>query len=223
MRDKAKRRGRARKRDRPLRKVGKNTTIDESKLKRFMDPNLAFALSHAVREHVLVVLNERIASPSEVGEEIGVGASYISYHFTELRERGLIELVEKRQVRGVWEHFYRAKTTLYFDDREWERLPLTFRSSLSLDHLRSIYGEAVKAVLAGTFGSGSGTHLSWTTMRVDKKGWEDTMAVVAEALEGVLAIRTECAERLAGASEEAIPTTVAMMSFKTSAGPVPQE
>src|ERR1041384_592861 len=94
-----------------LKKMGKRTTIDESKLKRFMDPRLVFALSHTVRAHVLVVLNEEVTSPSAVGREIGVSAAYINYHFEELEREGLIELVRVEPRRGAKEHFYRARKT----------------------------------------------------------------------------------------------------------------
>jgi hypothetical protein len=107
-------------------KLGKSTAIDPRRLKRVMHPDMSFAFSHMVREHVFVVLNERVASPSEIAREIGVEASYVSYHFKALL-RGLIELVDKRKVRGVWESFYRVKIPLDFGDSEWGRLSAAVR------------------------------------------------------------------------------------------------
>lgn len=44
-------------------------------LKTFMDRRLIRALGHPVREHILAVLNERIASSKEIGDEIGADVS----------------------------------------------------------------------------------------------------------------------------------------------------
>ena len=201
-----------------LKKMGKRTTIDESKLKRFMDPRLVFALSHAVRAHVLMVLNEEVSSPTAVGKGIGVSAAYINYHFEELEREGLIELVKVEPRRGAKEHFYRAKTTLFFDDREWERLPEAFKSGITGDMLRSIYDEVAEALEAGTFTARDNMHLSWVSMPLDAKGFHDLGMLLLETLEKVKAVKAESAERLAATGEEAIPTTVAMLGFET-AGP----
>ncbi len=206
-----------------LKKVGKRTTIDESKLKRLIDPRLVFALSHAVRAHVLVVLNEEVSSPSAVGREIGVSAAYINYHFEELEREGLIELVRVEPRRGAKEHFYRARKTLAFDDREWESLPETFKSGISGEMLQTIYDAVAKSLEAGTFTARNNVHLSWTSMPLDAKGFADVSALLQNTLESVQAVKAESAERLAGSGEEPIPTTVAMIGFEAATGgPAPR-
>jgi DNA-binding transcriptional ArsR family regulator len=195
-------------------KLGKNTAIDRRRLKRVMHPDMSFAFAHMVREHVFVVLSERVASPSEVAREIGVESSYVSYHFKALRERGLIELVDKRRVRGVWESFYRAKAALYIDDPEWEHVPAAVKSGLCSGMLQAMYEEATRALTAGTFAFRPGMHLSWTSMSVDPRGFEDLAALLRETLEGVRSIQAESAERFE-AGEEEILTTVAILNFGT--------
>jgi DNA-binding transcriptional ArsR family regulator len=206
-----------------LKKMGKRTTIDESKLKRFMDPRLVFALSHAVRAHVLVVLNEEVSSPSAVGREIGVSAAYINYHFEELEREGLIELVRVEPRRGAREHFYRARKTLVFDDRAWDSLPETFKSGITGGTLRIIYDEVAEALEAGTFTARNEMHLSMVSMPLDAKGFGDVGALLGETLEQVRGIKAESAERLAASGEETIPTTVALIGFETATGPSPSE
>jgi DNA-binding transcriptional ArsR family regulator len=58
---------------------------ESDELKTFFDRRLIEALGHPVREHILAVLNERIASASEIGEEIGADVSSF-YHHVEARE-----------------------------------------------------------------------------------------------------------------------------------------
>ncbi len=204
-----------------LKKMGKRTTIDESKLKRFMDPRLVFALSHTVRAHVLVVLNEKVTSPSAVGREIGVSAAYINYHFEELEREGLIELVRVEPRRGAKEHFYRARKTLAFDDRAWDSLPETFKSGITGGTLRNIYDEVAVALEVGTFTARSEVHLSMVSMPLDAKGFGDVGTLLNETLEKVKAIKSESAERLSASGEEAIPTTVALIGFETATGSAP--
>lgn len=69
------------------------------------------ALAHPVRARALTVLNERMASPSELAEEQDEAVGYVAYHVRVLREMELIELVKSRQVRGATEHFYRLPGT----------------------------------------------------------------------------------------------------------------
>lgn len=206
-----------------LKKMGRRTTIDESRLKRFMDPRLVFALSHVVRAHVLIVLNEEVSSPSAIGKGIGVPAAYINYHFQELEREGLIELVRVEPRRGVKEHFYRAKKTLFFDDQAWGELPETFKVGITGDTLRSIYDEVAEALETGTFTARSEMHLSMISMPLDAKGFGDVGALLRETLRRVKAIKAESAERLAEGGEEAIPTTVAMIGFETATGPSSSE
>lgn len=70
------------------------------KLKTFFDPRLIKAISHPVRAHILAVLNERIASGREIGEELGADVSSFYHHIELLEKLGCIERVASRQRRG---------------------------------------------------------------------------------------------------------------------------
>jgi DNA-binding transcriptional ArsR family regulator len=73
-----------------------------------VDPRLIKALGHPVRVRALAILNERVASPSELAEELGEALGNVAYHVKVLEENGAIELVRTAPVRGALEHFYRA-------------------------------------------------------------------------------------------------------------------
>jgi len=49
--------------------------IRKDRLKKFIDSRLITALGHPVREHLLAVFGERIASTSEIGDEIELDVS----------------------------------------------------------------------------------------------------------------------------------------------------
>ena len=92
---------------------------DKSKSKKkFIDQRLIKALAHPLRSDILAILNERVASPNELSQQLGEGLSQVSYHVKVLREFDCIELVKTEPRRGAVEHFYRAikRSLLTADD-----------------------------------------------------------------------------------------------------------
>lgn len=72
---------------------------------------LARANTHPLRVSILEVLSMdggRTLSPKDLSLELKAPLSTVNYHVTELRDAGLVEVVDERQVRGAIEHFYRA-------------------------------------------------------------------------------------------------------------------
>lgn len=83
--------------------------IAEGRLRQVLDLKLSKALAHAMRGHIVAVLNERVVSPNEIAKELGMDVAYVSYHFRVLRDDyGLIEEVSTADRRGSTEHFYRG-------------------------------------------------------------------------------------------------------------------
>lgn len=71
---------------------------------------LARTKVHPLRISILEVLmidGGRTLSPNEIGFELQVGLSNVSYHVKELFKAGFIELVGTEQRRGASEHYYR--------------------------------------------------------------------------------------------------------------------
>jgi len=72
---------------------------------------LARANTHPLRVSILEVLSldgGRTLSPKELSRELQAPLSTVNYHVTELRNSGLVRVVDEQQVRGAIEHFYRA-------------------------------------------------------------------------------------------------------------------
>ncbi len=72
---------------------------------------LARANTHPLRVSILEVLGideGRTLSPKDLSVELQAPLSTVNYHVTELRESGLVKVVDEQQVRGAIEHFYRA-------------------------------------------------------------------------------------------------------------------
>src|ERR687895_190138 len=125
--------------------MARTTTID------LVDPRIAKALSHPMRARILVILNERVASPNEIAEMIKERLPNVSYHVRALQDLGCIELVDTAQRRGAIEHYYRAVVRPFFSDRDWKRLPRSGRQAISGTALEVIWEDVADAVNAGSF------------------------------------------------------------------------
>jgi DNA-binding transcriptional ArsR family regulator len=197
--------------------------IEGGRLKRFIDPRLIKALSHPLREHVLAVFNERVASTSEIGREIDLEVPAFYHHVEVLEDLGCIERVESRRRRGAKEHFFRAKSALLIDDSDWLKIPASIRSDLMVSHIQSLLNDFVRALSCGAFAANVGTHVTWLPGVFDRLGWQECMVLMNETLTRMMEIQKCSRERIAVTGEAGIPATIALLGFETSssAGPSP--
>jgi DNA-binding transcriptional ArsR family regulator len=186
-------------------------------LKTFFDRRLIKALGHPVREHILAVLNERIASAREISDEIGADVSSFYHHIEELEELDCIERVESRRRRGATEHFFRAKRTLFFDDEAWRAMPASLREDLAASSLQLLFDDVVRALEAGTLEVRDDRHVSWMPSAFDARGWEEATELMNQTLDGLRAIREAAAARLA-LGAPSIEATMALLAFETPGG-----
>ncbi len=188
-------------------------------LRTFFDRRLIKALGHPVREHILAVLNERVASAREIGQELGAEVSSFYHHIEELEKLDCIERVETRKRRGAKEHFFRAKRTVFFDDEAWQRLPVSLRTDLTASFVQSIFDDATLALDAGTFAGRGNEHVSWTPARVDAQGWEEATRLINQTLSRLATIMEASAARLAAEGKEGLSATVGILAFETPMPP----
>lgn len=179
-----------------------------------VDPRIAKALSHPMRARILGILNERVASPNEIAEQIEERLPNVSYHVRALLDLGCIELVRTAQRRGAIEHYYRAVVRPFFSDRDWKRLPRTGRQAISDVALQIVWEDVSDAITAGTFEARADRHLSHNALELDEQGWKDMTKLLAGALAEVERIATASASRLKESGEDGIPTKAVLMHFE---------
>lgn len=169
-----------------------------------MDTRLMRAMAHPMRIQIVSEINKpgRTLSPSRFAELIERPLSLVGYHFKELEKFECIELVEKRPVRGATEHIYRASRRVLFDSDEWAQLPAIMKAGTAGRALTDFLLAGREAIEAGTFEARDDSHLSWTTIRVDERGWCEGSAIVAEALDKLLVLETKCAPRIEAGAEQ---------------------
>jgi hypothetical protein len=144
------------------------------------------------------------------GEKMG----HVSYHFRELAETGCIELVEEVPRRGATEHFYEPVRTAMAWSREWEALGSYVKQNLCASVLRGGVEAIGEAIDSQSFEARPNSHLSWDTLRLDAQGWDRATAIMDRALEELLEVETESAERTS-ASNPAFLATYLMSTFES--------
>ena len=188
------------------------TTLD------LVDPRIAKALSHPMRARILVILNERDASPNEIAETIDERLPNVSYHVRALLELGCIELVDTAQRRGAIEHYYRAIIRPFFSDRDWKRIPRSARQAISDTALEIVWEDVSDAVKAGTFDGRPDRYLTHSPMVLDEQGWTEMTAVMAKAFAEAEKVESRSAGRLKRSKEDGVPTRVVLMQFESPPG-----
>lgn len=71
-----------------------------------------------------------------------------------------------------------------------------------------------EAVEAGTFAARDDSQFCWTMIRVDELGWVKAVNIVADALEALLALETECARRIE-AGAEPVNATIGLGAYES--------
>jgi hypothetical protein len=189
--------------------------VPKTKKKDDVEQIVAKAFAHPLRVQILIILNERVASPNLLAQELDQSLNLVAYHVRVLEKYDCIELVDTKQRRGATEHFYRATRRQFLTDSEWSRLPESLRPGLSGAMLKALFDDVEEAVSGGTFDELSDRHLSRTPMVVDQRGWDDTAALLGDTLDRILEIQAESSQRLAESGEEGMLAKAMMLHFKS--------
>lgn len=162
------------------------------------DTKIAKAMSHPVRVQALAILNQRVASPSDIAEEIGLPIANVAYHVRALLQLGCIEEVETRPVRGALEHRYRATRRALVQPDDWASMPGSARHEMVATAVEQGLGEVGRAMEAGVFAEDEADfHVSYTPLRLDEQGSKELKALLDELLDRALEMQAAAAQRVA--------------------------
>jgi predicted ArsR family transcriptional regulator len=189
--------------------------LPKTKKKDGVEQIVAKAFAHPLRVQILIILNERVASPNLLAQELDQSLNLVAYHVRVLEKYDCIELVDTKQRRGATEHFYRATRRQFLSDSEWARMPQSLRPGLSGAMLKSVFDDIEEAVKSGTLDEKEDRHLSRTPMVVDRQGWDEVSTLLSETLDRVLEIQGESNERLTNSDEEGLLSKVEILHFRS--------
>jgi hypothetical protein len=189
--------------------------LPKTKKKEGVEQIVAKAFAHPLRVQILIILNERVASPNLLSQELEQSLNLVAYHVRVLEKYDCIELVDTKQRRGATEHFYRATRRQFLSDAELARMPESLRPGLAGAILKSVFDDIEEASKSGSLDEVDDLHLSRTPMIVDKQGWSEVSELLRGTLDRVLEIQTESSERIASGGEPGILSKVHLLHFKS--------
>lgn len=176
---------------------------------------VAKAFAHPLRVQILIILNEKVASPNLLAQQLDQSLNLVAYHVRVLEKYDCIELVDTKQRRGATEHFYRATRRQFLSDDQWSQMPANLRPGMASAIIGSMFEDIEKASKAGTLDQVDDVHVSRTPMVLDAQGWTDVSDALKGTLERVLEIQAEASERLANSDESGVLAKVNLMHFKS--------
>lgn len=139
-------------------------------------------------------LNQGVASPNQMAQELKAPVGNVSYHVRVLADLGAIELVGTQPRRGATEHFYAATQRAWFDAADWAVLPLTTRRGIFGDYLREIYSDIASAGDLNGFDDPR-AHVSFTPLELDEQGIDEVAALLDRLLQDILDAQAASAGR----------------------------
>jgi DNA-binding transcriptional ArsR family regulator len=183
------------------------------------DPRVIKALTHPLRVEILRSLEDRVASPSELADEIGAPLGNVSYHVRQLHALGLIKLVKKTPRRGAIEHHYKALAQAPISDEAWAGTPGLVKESVVGTSLGQL-GKDVNAAAAGGGFKRAEAQLVREELKLDDKGFQDVAKEFARAQDRVAKIRDDATRRLSKSGDDARAANVVLMLFEAAGGEV---
>lgn len=190
--------------------------VKGTKRSDFLDARLVTAVTHPVRVECMGILLERVASPSELAEELELPIQNVSYHIRELEKLGCIELVRTEKKRSV-EHFYRVVKRLLIDADTWTEVPRKDQITLTANLVRLMGEDVNAALLHGTINDDD-NHISRTPLKLDRTGWSEVVDELEDTLKRLLAIESRSIQRRSEATPDAddpIDVKVEILHFRS--------
>lgn len=185
-----------------------------------VDVRLAKALSHPLRQQLLMALSGRVASPSDLADELGARLGDVSYHTRQLHEHGCLELVRTERRRGAIKHFYTASLRFELEDEQWRTLPPSARRRLAGEVLTEIWRDVSRASQDDRL-AGDSVHISRTLLQLDGTGWDELQKLLRTVVEQALEIGARSAERTGDSSDGAgAASELVILHFPTQDHPV---
>jgi DNA-binding transcriptional ArsR family regulator len=176
---------------------------------------VAKAFAHPLRVQILIILNEKIASPNMLAQQLDESLNLVAYHVRVLEKYDCIELVDTKQRRGATEHFYRATRRQLLTDDQWASMPASLRPGMAEAILKSIFEDIEFASKSGMLDKVDDVHVTRTPMVLDRQGWADVSTLLQEALDRLPEIQAEASQRMADSGEEGRPAKVHLLHFQS--------
>jgi DNA-binding transcriptional ArsR family regulator len=188
-------------------------------LRDINDPRLVKALAHPLRIQILRVLQNRVASPSEIADELSARLPNVSYHVRFLERIGVIELVRTRPRRGAVEHYYKARGRLRINDAIWAQVPDMVKSAM----VDATLAQAVQGIAAAASFDGFSRKEALAgrlLVTLDEQGFRELSGATNELAKRAVTLEKESRQRLAANDHEAPEIRTGLVMTLYEAAPI---
>jgi DNA-binding transcriptional ArsR family regulator len=176
---------------------------------------VAKAFAHPLRVQILIILNEKIASPNMLAQQLDESLNLVAYHVRVLEKYDCIELVDTKQRRGATEHFYRATRRQLLTDDQWAQMPASLRPGMATAVLKSIFEDIEAASKSGTLEEVDDVHITRLPMVLDRAGWDEVSTLLKSTYDQLMEIQTGASARVAESTEDGLLAKVHLLHFKS--------
>lgn len=185
-----------------------------------VDQRVVKALGHGLRVEILAILNDRMASPSELAKELDEGLSQVSYHVKVLKDFDMIEMVKTEPRRGAVEHYYKASEKVFISSEELKLMPKSAQAGVWAPVIADIERDVSTSLETGTFAKRPDFVVGRDAKTLDGQAREDAEELAAEFFKRFEQLEADSARRRRngeGDGEE-IATTAALLVFESALG-----
>lgn len=196
----------------------------EPELPALVNPKLTRALSHVVRQHILLAAREGEVSPNQEAKSLGLGVSQISYHFNVLGEEcGLITVTRTVQRRGAVQHYYRATAKGLLPAKSWRPLKKALRAVVGAGQASELFDDLAKALKADKLNRAD-DQIVRTPLVLDREGQRKVKAIAERAVKQVEREQQASARRVSkarakGGAGKTVAQIFALLHFEAAGQP----
>lgn len=186
-------------------------------MKAVVNPRLAKALEHVLRQHILMHAVRREISPKEISDLLGEELSNVSYHIRVLRDKcGLIEETRQERRRGSIEHYYRATVKTLLPAKALRGLKGGLRTAVAACIADDLLDDLAGAVEAGKL-NGKHDHVARIPLALDEEGRRNVLAISQRARRDAEREQQKAADRMAARdSGDGTDYVFAVFAFEVS-------
>jgi predicted transcriptional regulator len=158
---------------------------------------------------IVTALNLEAMSPSQLAARFDSPSVFaVDRRCKLLTQLGWIVKVGEKtggERRGATENFYRATGPAVLDGDDWSGLSAVARESASVNTFRQFWEKVGEALEAETFDARNDRHLTWSSLLVDRQGWNQVIKLLDDYFDGLLAA-SRAANAVRGASDRVMGT-----------------
>lgn len=193
--------------------------------KKRIDEVVRFAVRHATRVHILIVLNEGCFTTRQIAHIIDEPFKRTSDQVRELLDAGSIEIAKTEKVRNTPQHWYRAIKKMHYSDEEVAAMTGDEVEVTAGLAIQSMFAEILAGLIAGKMrGDDPRMWIAWDWFNVDDEGRDLIADEQEESWERIQGIEVEAINRAARTGEETTSILVSQTGFhRARKGPDPPD